>query len=134
MKWTLFVGARPEPQSRPIYVKKLDRVISPKADFYKAVKKRAEKYAPPAPIDKAVKLTVSFCYLPPACKKHAVFNTSRPDLDNLEKAVMDALTKAKIWRDDCLVVKKDSRKVFRRYEGVYIVVETLKNIKDFGAL
>ncbi|MDR0645974.1 MAG: RusA family crossover junction endodeoxyribonuclease [Elusimicrobiota bacterium] len=134
MKWALFVGARPQPQARPIYVKKLDRFISPKADFYLAVKREAKKCAPTEPINKAVKLTVSFCYLPPECKKYAVFNTSRPDLDNLEKAVMDALTQAKVWRDDCLVVKKDSRKIYRDFEGVYIVVETLKNIKDFGAL
>lgn len=37
---------------------------------------------------------------------------AKPDLDNLEKAVMDAMTAAGIWLDDSQVTSKDSRKLY----------------------
>ena len=36
----------------------------------------------------------------------------KPDLDNLNKTVMDALTMAKIWRDDCYVQSLYSKKYY----------------------
>lgn len=132
MRISFFVGGRPAPQQRPRYVKDKGILYSPKSDFYRAVVAYGRRYAPLVPIDKAVKLTVKFCYKAPQCKEHAIYNTSRPDLDNLEKTVMDALTEAKIWRDDSLVVVKLSGKVYRLSEGVEIMVETLKNIRNFG--
>ena len=36
----------------------------------------------------------------------------KPDLDNLEKAVMDALTTAGIWKDDSQVCSKKSAKFY----------------------
>jgi Holliday junction resolvase RusA-like endonuclease len=41
----------------------------------------------------------------------------RPDLDNLEKAVMDAMTDAGWWTDDCLVVAKQSSKQYHAKTG-----------------
>ena len=39
--------------------------------------------------------------LKPAAPK---WNTSKPDRDNIEKAIFDALTNAGFWRDDSIVV------------------------------
>ena len=61
-----------------------------------------------------------------------IYKTSRADLDNLEKAVMDALTAAKWWQDDCLVVDKRTVKVWGACDGCEILAEELKNIKTFG--
>ena len=33
-----------------------------------------------------------------------IWNTSKPDRDNIEKAIFDALTNIGVWRDDSLVV------------------------------
>lgn len=41
----------------------------------------------------------------------------KPDLDNLEKAIMDALTDLGVWSDDALVVSKATRKVFCQSTG-----------------
>jgi len=38
--------------------------------------------------------------------------TKKPDLDNLEKAVLDALTDIGLWRDDSLVVYVTKSKVY----------------------
>lgn len=44
-------------------------------------------------------------------KEEPCYRIARPDLDNLEKAVMDALTDAGIWIDDAQVASKHSMKV-----------------------
>lgn len=128
MKLSFFVGGRPAPQQRPRFH---GHAYSIKSDFYDAVVTAAHKIKPIRPITEAVKLTVRFCFLTPRCREGAVYNTARPDLDNLEKTVMDALTVAKIWQDDSVVVVKMSCKAFRQEEGAEITVETIKNIRDF---
>jgi hypothetical protein len=42
--------------------------------------------------------------------KEIVPHTERPDKDNLEKAVMDALTGIQIWNDDCQVYGGNTEK------------------------
>ena len=37
---------------------------------------------------------------------NAIPKTTVPDLDNLEKLIMDCLTQACVWSDDCLVTDK----------------------------
>lgn len=49
--------------------------------------------------------------------------TSKPDLDNLDKAVMDCLTQVGVWTDDSLVVCKQSTKKYACLTGVYITIE-----------
>lgn len=54
----------------------------------------------------------------------ALWHTKRPDLDNMEKAVMDALTGI-AWVDDCQVCQKYSEKRYAREDepmGVRIVI------------
>jgi len=54
--------------------------------------------------------------------------TGRPDLDNLEKAVLDACTTMGIWRDDSQVVCSDSSKIYSRPDrrpGLYLEMESL---------
>ena len=130
MKLTFFVGGRPAPQQRPIFHGGKFS-YSPKSEFYHSIVAAAYRVRPTYPITEAVKLTVRFCFLTPRCREGAIYNTARPDLDNLEKTVMDALTVAKIWQDDSVVVVKMSCKAFRQEEGAEITVETIKNIRDF---
>ncbi len=53
-------------------------------------------------------------------------HTKKPDLDNLEKAVMDALTDYGMWNDDSFVCSKNSIKIYGDDEfGVNILIETL---------
>ena len=48
----------------------------------------------------------------PKSAKKRVHPTTKPDCDNYLKAVMDAITAAALWRDDCIVC--DSR-IQKRY-------------------
>lgn len=44
-------------------------------------------------------------------------HTSRPDKDNMEKAVMDALTDCGLWRDDSLVFSGHTAKYYTEKNG-----------------
>lgn len=134
MRICFFVEGRPAPQQRPRLDKNKKWLYSPKSGFYKALVKRAREYAPKPPISKPIRLTLKFQYMPPKKRSGEIYKTSRADLDNLEKAVMDALTEAKLWQDDSLIVVKLSGKLYKSKEGVHITVETLKNIRNFGEL
>ena len=62
----------------------------------------------------ALRLEVEF-YLPrPQAHKHDDYVTVKPDLDNLLKSTMDALTNAGVWHDDAQVAAIVSTK---RYES-----------------
>jgi Holliday junction resolvase RusA-like endonuclease len=50
-------------------------------------------------------------------------HTQKPDLDNLTKAVMDAM--ASCWHDDCQVARLFVRKHWARFQGVEITLEAL---------
>lgn len=134
MRISFFVVGRPAPQQRPRLDKNKKWLYSPKSEFYKAVVKTAGAYALNPPINKPIRLTLKFQYAPPKKRSGELYKTSRADLDNLEKAVMDALTEAKLWQDDSLIVVKLSGKLYKSKEGVHITVETLKNIRNFGEL
>ena len=57
-------------------------------------------------------------------------HTKKPDLDNLAKAVMDAITDAGLWRDDSLVYQKHSMKVYGERPGVEITITELANEQE----
>jgi Holliday junction resolvase RusA-like endonuclease len=53
-------------------------------------------------------------------------HTQKPDKDNLEKAVMDALTSIGIWKDDCQVYGGITEKYWTADKsGAEILIEEL---------
>lgn len=88
------------------------------------VQLHAKGSLPEKPLDGALRLDLTF--LMPATKvaikKKRVFHSVRPDIDNLEKAVMDALNRF-VWIDDAQVCQKVSQKIYTqdmREEGVRV--------------
>lgn len=92
---------------------------------------------PATPIEGPVELTIMF-YMPRP-KNHfrsngdikpkaPNFHTSKPDLDNLEKAVKDALTQLQVWRDDSQVALKITEKRYTQTgaPGANIKVRSLQ--------
>lgn len=78
---------------------------------------KANAHKPAKPLDCPIEITIDFTY--PYLKKHTKAEkartfpkTTRPDLDNLEKMVLDSLTQCGFMVDDSLVVKKHSSKMF----------------------
>ena len=86
-------------------------------------------------IEGPVRLDILFSFLPAKSAKgvKATFKISKPDLDNLEKAVMDAITESGIWIDDAQVVEKHTAKIIGSSEGTSITIQGIDfPIKSIG--
>ena len=122
-----FVPGTPAPQPRPrarvmfINRKPVPQVYNPADadDWKKAVARYALASYHIEPLDEPLRLCLSFRmprpqshFLKSGLRLEApIFHTARPDTDNLEKAVMDALTGI-LWRDDSLICQKYAEKVY----------------------
>ena len=87
-----------------------DRVTAAKARISAAVRAAWGPTRPPLPRDTAFSVEVDFVFERPKSvrRKH---HTVKPDRDNLDKLVMDAITRALVnglggpWWDDCQVAR-----------------------------
>jgi Holliday junction resolvase RusA-like endonuclease len=59
--------------------------------------------------------------------------TAKPDRDNLDKAVLDALTQCRMWTDDAQVVAGRLLKRYGEPPGCRIVIETEPAVDDYEA-
>ena len=114
MVWSIRVEGDPRPQGRPRFFPG-GVIHSPKTDFYRAVFWNAKANKPRIPFDGPLALDVAFIFPCPKCRRPGEWKTSKGDLDNLLKVVADAMTKAGVWIDDCLVCDSHESK---KYAGV----------------
>jgi len=79
-------------------------------------------------IEGAVRLELCFGFATEASRRSKVmtYRLCRPDLDNLEKSVMDALTAAAVWNDDAQVVEKVSAKVAALSDFIAVTIISLQ--------
>lgn len=72
-------------------------------------------------LEGALMVVLEFRFLRPVSVKRER-PTVKPDLDKLERAILDALTDSKTIRDDAQVVKVSKEKVYADVAGVHVVV------------
>jgi crossover junction endodeoxyribonuclease RusA len=88
-------------------------------------------------------LVVNLTFYFPRPKKHfrsngllkdvvPYWHTSIPDRDNLDKAVLDALTQLCIWEDDCLVCDGRIRKLYVQPGGQMGCLIEIKECETAG--
>jgi Holliday junction resolvase RusA-like endonuclease len=119
-----FVTGTPVAQPRVRMIRSNGHVYTPRtADAWKTAIRLAWRAEPRQPMEGPVRLSLNFCMPRPQyhyTSKGALttgaptWHTIKPDTDNLVKAVMDALTDAGAWHDDCQIVELSSDK---RYGG-----------------
>jgi Holliday junction resolvase RusA-like endonuclease len=105
--YEVFVAGIPKPQPRPRLSKQGHTYTPHTADAWKAAVKAEFMCRLKPKIGIPVYLTVNF-YLPrpKRVKPDGVMpHTGKPDLDNLLKSTMDALTDIGVWKDDSLVIQ-----------------------------
>jgi len=86
-----------------------------------------------APLLGPIEVNLQFLFDKPKKDAHRFWMDHKPDLDNLEKAVLDALTKAKKWKDDSQVVRIQSLKRYTLDDespGVHIEIVSLPQTPD----
>ncbi len=105
----------PAAQARARFSGRGRRPRSEKTAWFHLVRWRAMQEAPPRPLDGPLELEVLFLFeRPKSLPKGQALKWTKPDFDNLEKAVADALTRAGWWADDGRVARSSCEK---RYAG-----------------
>ena len=82
-------------------------------------------HAPAIPLGGPVRLVVKWLF--PAEGRHldGAWKTSKPDTDNLDKALKDEMTRLHFWQDDAQVASEISEKFWANTPGIFIQVEVL---------
>lgn len=91
-------------------------------------------FAPEKPLRGPVRLVVKWCFPVPRTGGHrsGEYKYTRPDTDNLQKALKDEMTGLHFWRDDAQVASEVVEKFWSNVPGIFIRVEELTAI-DRGA-
>jgi len=93
--------------------------------FFMRVVRAASQHAPVQPLTGPVRVDLLFMFRRPASVPFTqVWMDKKPDRDNLDKGVLDALTRKRFWGDDAQVC---SGKIDKQYctsgqPGVYISI------------
>ena len=83
------------------------------------------KHVPPQPYNSAVRLLTKWCFPLSGSHRDGDWRTSKPDTDNLQKLLKDAMTRLGFWRDDAQVCSEICEKFWAATPGIYIRIEEL---------
>lgn len=78
-----------------------------------------QKYTTP------VRLVVKWLFPVTGDHRDGEYNGTRPDTDNLNKALKDCMTKLGFWKDDALVASEIIEKFYASTTGIYIRIMEL---------
>lgn len=97
-----------------------DGAIKVEATFYMSAPKSMSE--PPKPKSKTKKVQQYDNFI-----NERIYVDKKPDLDNLEKAVYDSISKAGcVWTDDNIIVEHTTRKVYSPRPRIEIKVEKVE--------
>ena len=82
-------------------------------------------HAPAKPLDGPVRLVVKWLFPAEGRRPDGSYKTTRPDTDNLEKALKDEMTRLGFWHDDAQVASEITEKFWADTPGIYIEVNRL---------
>lgn len=83
------------------------------------------KHRPKEKITCGVRLIVKWLFPVTGDHRDGEYKTTRPDTDNLQKALKDCMTKVGFWKDDALVASEVAEKFYADIPGIFIRIEKL---------
>jgi crossover junction endodeoxyribonuclease RusA len=141
MEMVLRVVGLPRPQPRPRLGRGEHAFNPPGADAWKArIGLAIRRHVPLKPLSGPVLVDITFVFPRPLSHFKAgeperglrpdapFWHTSPPDRDNLDKAVLDALTRSRLWGDDAQVAQGSIRKRYAdpgEAAGAFITIREL---------
>ena len=142
MKIEYTVIGTPKPQSRPRFFRNKAGYMgtySPKTDWFNIVYAETLKQKQINLNNQQLNgaLSIKLCFYMPipksiSKKKRATlkFVTKKPDIDNLAKAVLDAINYTNLWEDDSHISHIESSKVYGEEPRCEICIEELKGEQE----
>ena len=117
-----FIEMQPVPKARA-RVTRTGHAYTPKRtlDAEKFIRIFAERFAPREKITGPIVLMLQFCMKQQKKNQSGLYHIKRPDLDNLTKTVMDALSD--FWHDDAQVAELRCVKKYRNLPGVNVTIQ-----------
>ena len=86
-------------------------------------------HRPPVPMDCPIMLIVEWYFPHGGRNKPGTWKTTRPDTDNLQKALKDRMTRLGFWKDDSRVCYEIVRKIWSDAPGIMITINDLSLLK-----
>ena len=110
---------------KPMFYKSTELKAAEELYFYHAIAALPHGWKP---MEKPVRLFVAFSFGTDDKRKVSTWKTTRPDTDNMVKALKDALTRAEAWVDDSQVVDEHTTKTWwsRENDGIHVQIEELE--------
>ncbi|MDE8064064.1 RusA family crossover junction endodeoxyribonuclease [Erysipelothrix rhusiopathiae] len=111
------------------------RVVSGKPVFYEPPKLKAARsklmgylyeFAPEASINGPIRLKVVWLYKETLRHKRGSYKPTKPDLDNMQKLLLDCMTDLGFWNDDAQIASMLVEKMYDKVPGIYIKIEELE--------
>lgn len=84
-------------------------------------------FIPAAPMDGPIRLVCEWRFPRGRSHKDQEWRISRPDTDNLQKALKDVMTRLGFWVDDSRVCAELVTKVWSDKPGIWILAEEIEN-------
>lgn len=79
----------------------------------------------PRPLEGGVRLIVKWLFPLDGSHRSGEYKLTKPDTDNLQKALKDVMTKLRFWHDDAQVCCEITEKFWNDIPGIFIRVEEI---------
>ena len=112
-----------------------DKVVTYEKEKVKQVRQLYQSYLchhiPDKPIDGAVLVQIDFIYHKDDLDGNYQYKTTKPDVDNMAKLLIDVMTDCKYWHDDGQVAKLLLSKYWAKNQSICgIFVRVIGNIRS----
>lgn len=84
------------------------------------------KHAPKEPMQGALRVFVKWCYPLIGEHKDGEYKTTKSDLDNLAKQLLDVMTQLQFWNDDAEISSLILEKFWAVIPGIFIRIDPLE--------
>lgn len=95
------------------------------------------KHRPQGPMKGPISLRIVFAYperKSSKLKQWSVWKPTVPDLDNLEKLFLDAMTDSRFWEDDRQVVHKETKKILIKDQEDFQILVNIREVDNDSSL